>query len=180
MNDRVPTRTPIRMISPQTYHERARALRARAQRLFNTASAHDNGQYSSRRHLSNGRALFDSLEKGRFQLGLSLSVLGDDGPYDRTENLYDARGEVELEPEADTASDMLDGDCPEVYMEMRRELATMIDELKEMHWKMQSALFEQWFYAHLERAVMHLSEARCHVGVILRERTDERTRRDLP
>jgi len=170
-----PNRPPVRMMSAQDYYDEAKSLRSDIYRLLATADEQDNGQYTSLRHVSNARALLDSLEKARFQIGLSLSVLGGQNPYEKVDNVYDARGEIELEPEADTAPDTLDGDFPEVYMDMRREIEGMIESLKVMHWKMQTGLYKQWFYAHLEKAIMHLSEARCHLGVILKQRTDGHT-----
>lgn len=120
----------------------------------------------STRHRANLNGVAESLEKSRFHLGLALDVLGSEDPYREMDNIWDIHEEIEVQEEADAATTPIEGTEAEVYMKMRQSLASSLDDMKELHWEIQSGLHDHWFYNHIESAVMQMAEARCHMGVL--------------
>jgi hypothetical protein len=143
-------------------------MRTQLHRFLQTTNDTESKLPTSTRQRANSDALVQSLEKSRFHLGLTLNVLGSEDPYRKMDNVWNTHEQLEMEDETDTASGQIEGGEIKVYMDMRQDLQEMIDKLKEAHWKMQSGLHEHWLYSHLENAVMQLSEAKCHLGILLK------------
>lgn len=165
------------MMTAQDCATTLKEMRTRLHRFLQTANDTESKLPTSTRHRANSNGLVQALEQGRFHLGLTLNALGSEDPYRKLDNVWEIQETLEMEDEADIAPGQLGGDDIKIYMEMRQGLEEIIDELKETHWKMQTGLHEHWLYSHLEEAVMRLSEARCHLGVLLKSitQTDEHT-----
>lgn len=143
-------------------------MRTQLHRFLQTTNDTESKLPTSTRHRANSNGLVQSLEKSRFHLGLTLDALGSEDPYRKLDNVWEVSEKLDVQDEADTAPGQIGGDDIEIYMNMRQDLEEMIDQLKKIHWKMQTGLHEHWLYNHLENVVMKLSEARCHLGVLIK------------
>lgn len=106
------------------------------------------------------------LTETRFQLGYLLDKLDAPNPYEKVDNVYQARGEA-IDPVEETdQGDFEEPDLsvPEMLLEVRSRTGDLIDELEDMH--AQTRTRKPLFYQHLEQAVMHCREARSHAGML--------------
>jgi len=118
------------------------------------------------RHQEN--AIF-SADQGRFYLGYAIGEVHTMNPYEKVDNVFDARGET-IGAVGEKDSSTFDGtsmDTEESLLRIRQGAEDIYGGIQDLHRKM--VVNQDMLYQYLEQAVMSVREMRSSCGVIYAE-----------
>ena len=167
--DRLDERTPQELV--QIIRE-GRKMLDNCRKLTKLAAYYSTNAFSVRDRARSYEACQQRLTETRFQLGYLLDKLDAPNPYEKVDNVYQARGEA-IDPVEETDQgdiEETDLSVAEMLLEVRSRTEGLIDELEDAHARTRTK--KPLFYQHLEQAVMHCREARSHAGMLYSQVSD--------